>query len=201
MNGFVRRAASRQSNGNEDSFSTPTPRSARVSRVMTYLPEVLGFLHVRVLERHVLAHGHDGVFVAHRTRLIPPWCFARTADLPGRSRPRTECRASVGAGHAWRGARRRAQECGHRGGEHRRVKNSSGFFDRHESTVQTGIRGILLLTTVARNMHKRHSSSAFRRTRPARGEAHVSFSDRSGARRDPSACPLSASRARSPVRR
>ena len=104
-----------------------------MSRVGTHLPELLGFLHVRVLERHVVAHGHDGVFVAHRARLIPLWCFARTAGLPGRRRPRTERRTSVGGSgrtsergtRAEGNAAARAQECGRRGGEHRGVKISS----------------------------------------------------------------------------
>ena len=148
-------AASGRSKGNEESFSTTTPRSACVSRAGTYLPELFGFLHVRVLERHVVAHGHDGVFVAHRARLIPLWCFARTAGLPGRRRPRTERRTSVGGSgrtsergtRAEGNAAARAQECGRRGGEHRGVKISSESL-RKDSNPRSNKRGFLLSSDI-----------------------------------------------------
>lgn len=186
-----------------------------MSRVGTHLPELLGFLHVRVLERHVVAHGHDGVFVAHRARLIPLWCFARTAGLPGRGRPRTERRTSVGGSgrtsergtRAEGNAAARAQECGRRGGEHRGVKISSESLrkDSNPRSIKPGFlsSSFIVLTHRQRSRrvaNKRHNESAHA-TRPARGEARVFLSDRSGAWRDPSACPRSASRARSPVRR
>jgi hypothetical protein len=136
----------------------------------------------------------------------------RDGDGRGRSGgPRSAARGEPrSAGHARRGTRRRARRSAGAEGESTEASKSP-----RNLCEKTRIRGLInggsyvLGHRVGVHTHrqrsrrvanKRHNASA-QATRPARGEARVFLSDRSGAWRDPSACPRSASRARSPVRR
>lgn len=135
----------------------------------------------------------------------------RDGDGRGRSGgPRSAARGEPrSAGHARRGTRRRARRSAGAEGESTEASKSP-----RNLCEKTRIRGLLNRGSSRprssssthrqrsrRVANKRHNNESAHATRPARGEARVFLSDRSGAWRDPSACPRSASRARSPVRR